>query len=142
MKIGDIMSERVVCISQMEPVSAAARLMTRCNLGSLPVCDDAGRLRGIVTDRDIVTRCVAADMDAGDTKVREVMSRGIQSCAKDDDVQQAASVMAEQQIRRLPVLEDGKLVGMLSLSDLARRSRLSMEAAEALGKISSNVRHG
>jgi len=142
MKIGEIMSDRVISISQMEPVSAAARLMARFNLGALPVCDSTGRLRGILTDRDIVTRCVAADMDAAETKVRELMSRGISSCEREDDVKTAAERMASQQVRRLPVLEDGRLVGMLSLSDLARERRLSMEAAEALGQISSNICRG
>lgn len=140
MKIGDIMSEHVVSIDQMEPVSAAARLMAQYNLGALPVCDGTGRLRGIVTDRDIVTRCVAAESDATDLRVREIMTRGIRSCKRDDEAHEAAELMAEQQVRRLPVVEDGRPVGMLSLADLARRGRLSLEAAAALGSISSNVK--
>lgn len=140
MKIGDIMTDKVVSISQMEPVAAAARLMKRHNLGALPVCDDSGRLRGMVTDRDIVTRCVAADMDAADTRVREVMSRGICSCGSGEEVEEAIRLMGAEQVRRLPVLEEGKLVGMLSLCDLARSSQCRMEAAAALTDISANIR--
>lgn len=140
MKICDIMTDKVVSISQMEPVTAAARLMKRHNLGALPVCDDDGRLRGMVTDRDIVTRCVAADMDAADTKVREVMSRGICTCGAQEDVQAAVITMSTEQVRRLPVLDEGRLVGMVALCDLARSQDCSMEAASALTDISANIR--
>lgn len=139
MKIGEIMTDKVVSISQMEPVSAAARLMKRHNLGALPVCDDGGRLRGMITDRDIVTRCVAADLDAADTQVREIMSRGICTCGCGEDVQAAVIAMRTEQVRRLPVLEEGRLVGMLSLGDLARSQSCHMEAAEALTEISANI---
>lgn len=140
MKAEQIMSRSVVSVTPMEAVSAAARLMQRHNLGVLPVCDDSGRLRGILTDRDIVTRCVAADMDAAETPVREIMSRGVECCRADDELASAVSVMAARQLRRLPVLRDGKPVGMLSLGDLARQERCRMECAEALGRISDNVR--
>ncbi len=138
MKIREIMTERLVTVSQLEPVSAAARLMKRHNLGALPVCDDGGRLRGILTDRDIVTRCVAADMDPADTKIREIMSRGLTTCGADEEVDDVLHAMGASQVRRMPITQDGKVVGMVSLSDLARSS-FSMEAAEALGEISTNV---
>ncbi len=142
MKAGELMSRSLVSIGPMEPVAAAARLMQRYDLGSLPVCDNAGRLRGMLTDRDIVTRCVAADMRAEDTPVREVMSRGVAACAVDDEVSSAASVMAARQLRRLPVLREGKPVGMLSLGDIARQERCRMECAETLGNIAANVHRG
>lgn len=140
MKVGDVMTEAVISIEQHEPVAAAARLMKRHNLGALPVCDEGGRLTGIVTDRDIVTRCVAAALYAPDAQVREIMSRGICTCGRGDDVDRAAKAMARQQVRRLPVTEDGRVVGMVSLGDLARRDGFAMEAAEALGDISANIR--
>lgn len=139
MKIRDIMTDNVITVSQLEPVSAAARLMKRHNLGALPVCDDEGRLRGMITDRDIVTRCIAADMEPDDTKLREIMSRGITACRTDDDADSAARIMGAGQVRRLPVVEDGRVVGMVSLCDLARTPRCSMEASEALCEISANV---
>ena len=142
MKVCDIMTSRVISVSQKEPITAAARLMKRHNLGALPVCDDEGRLRGMVTDRDIVTRCVAADMDPADTMLREIMSRGIRTCSSQDDVNTAAQTMSKEQVRRLPVTDEGRLVGIVSLADMARREAFSMEAAEALGDISTNIRRG
>ena len=142
MKVSDIMSGHVISVGQKEPVTVAARLMKRHNLGALPVCDDRGNLRGLVTDRDIVTRCVAMDLDPADTMLREIMSRGVMTCRPGDDADRAAASMGREQIRRLPVTEDGKLVGMVSLADMARREMLVMEAAAALGDISANIRRG
>ena len=140
MKVAEIMSRNVVSVNYKEPVTAAARLMKRHNLGALPVCDDEGRLRGLVTDRDIVTRCVAMDYDPTDTMLREIMTRGILTCGPEDTAESTAARMGREQIRRLPVTQDGKLVGMVSLGDLARRERLAMEAASALTDISANIR--
>ena len=142
MKVADIMSGRVVTVNQADPITTAARLMKRHNLGALPVCDDTGRLRGLVTDRDIVTRCVAMDYDPADTALREIMTRGVLTCKSTDDVEKAAASMSREQIRRIPVTEDGKPVGMISLADMARREFYCMEAAAALGSICSNVRRG
>ena len=139
MQVRDIMTDRVVSVSQQEPVAAAARLMKRHNLGALPVCDDEGRLRGVITDRDIVTRCVAADLEPGDTRIREIMSRGITTCRADEDVNDVLHAMGAEQVRRLPVTQGGKVVGMVSLADMARSAAFHMEAAEALGEISANI---
>ncbi len=142
MKVSDIMSGHVISVGQKEPVTVAARLMKRHNLGALPVCDERGNLRGLVTDRDIVTRCIAMDLDPTDTMLREIMTRGILTCRPGDDADRAAAAMGREQIRRLPVTEEGKLVGMVSLADVARREKLAMEAAAALGDISANIRRG
>lgn len=140
MKVCDIMSEKVISIDQNEPVSAAAKLLKRCNIGALPVCDGDHRLRGIVTDRDIVLRCVAADADPKEIKVGEIMSRGIVTASPFDEVSQAAKIMSTDQVRRLPVLDGGRLVGMVTLCDMARDCNCDMEAGEALTEISSNFR--
>ena len=140
MKISEIMSGRVVSIEQSEYVSAAARVLKRCNIGALPVCDDKGRLRGMITDRDIVTRCVAAELDPEETRVSDIMSRGILTASPEDEVNQAAKRMSADQVRRLPVLEEGKLIGMVTLCDMARSRGCGMEASETLAEISSNFR--
>ena len=77
MKICDVMSDNVVSIKLGEPVAAAAKLLKRCNIGALPVCDESGKLKGMLTDRDIVIRCVALDSDPTKVKVEEIMSRGV-----------------------------------------------------------------
>lgn len=140
MKVCDLMSDQVVSISQDEPVSAAARLLRQTNLGALPVCDSRKRLRGIVTDRDIVTRCVAAGADPARQSVSEIMSRGVVTTGPFEEVSHAAQVMRGDQVRRLPVLSEGRLVGVLSLCDLARSAACDMEAASALSDISANFR--
>jgi len=140
MKVCDIMSDKVVSIEQNEPVSAAAKLLKRCNIGALPVCDGNRRLRGMLTDRDIVLRCVAQDADPRETPVSEIMSRGIQTIGPLEDTAKAAELMSGDQVRRLPVIDGGRLVGMVTLCDLARDANCDMEAAEALTDISSSFR--
>lgn len=97
------------------------------------------RLRGMVTDRDIVLRCVAAEEDPAQTLVRDIMTRGCTAVSPRDDCREATRLMSVQQVRRLPVVEDGRLVGIVSLADLARSQRFDMEAAQALGEISENI---
>ncbi len=140
MKICDIMTDNVVSIDQSEPVIAAAKLLKKCNIGAVPVCDGSGKLRGMLTDRDIVLRCVALDSDPNSVKVGEIMSRGIITAGPFEEVEQAVRLMSEDQVRRIPVVDSGKLVGMVSLCDMARNCNCDMEAAEALAEISSNLK--
>ena len=140
MQVSEMMNANVVSITPDENATLAARLLNRHNIGSLPVCSLDGRLRGIVTDRDIVLRCVAAESDPNTTKVRDIMSRSVVSVAPEDDVHEAARIMAQEQVRRLPVMQDGRVIGMLSLGDMAKRREFDMEAGKALSDISSNVK--
>lgn len=139
MQVRQLMSPTVVTITPEESAALAARLLTRHNLGSLPVCTYEGELVGIVTDRDIVTRCIAADQDPHRVSVRDIMTRELTVVAPGEDAKQAAKRMAKAQIRRLPVVEEGKVRGMVSLGDLALAHRCEMEAAAALSEISENV---
>lgn len=140
MNVCDIMTDRTVSVGEDEPVSTAAKLLKRYNIGALPVHDDKGRLRGILTDRDIVLRCVAAEDDAATVKVREIMSRSLVTVSPFDEVGLAASRMAECQVRRIPVEENGRLVGVIALCDLSRRDEFSTEAAETLTEITTQFR--
>lgn len=140
MKVKDVMSRRMICISPDESASVAARLLSRHNIGALLVCSKEGRLRGLLTDRDIVLRCVAAEEDPKATKVSEIMTRRIISVDCEESLQTAAGLMAREQIRRLPVEENGKVVGMVSLGDFAKLPDFTTEAAEALCEISNNTR--
>ena len=139
MKLRDIMSKQVVRIHPDESVAVAARTLTHYNIGILPVCGNDGRVCGLVTDRDIVTRCLAAGRTPADTTVREVMTSKIIAARPDMDASIAASLMGAKQIRRLPVMENGRLCGMVSLGDLAGREESSMDAGDALTEISSNL---
>jgi CBS domain-containing protein len=140
MLVSELMTDSVISIAPDEPASLAARLLYRHNIGAIPVCTEDGRLRGIVTDRDIVLRCVAAENDPETTPVREIMSRSLVTVSPTDDVREAARQMAEAQVRRLPVVESGKLIGMLALGDMAKTHSFDMEASKALSEISSNIR--
>lgn len=139
MKIREIMSESVVRINPEESVAVAARTLTRYNIGVLPVCGGDGRICGMVTDRDLVTRCIAAGRLPASTPVRDVMTTNVISARPDMDTGAAAHLMGRQQIRRLPVVENGKLCGMISLGDLANREESVYDATDALADISSNV---
>ncbi len=140
MQVKDLMTGSVVSVSPESTAEFAARMMARHNIGALPVCDSAGRLRGMVTDRDIVTRCIAAEADPTETAVREIMTRTVVTASPEDDLRRAALLMSGERVRRLPVVRQGILVGMLSLGDLATSDRTQMEAGRALSEISSNLR--
>ena len=132
MQVRDLMNPSVVSITPSESASLAARLLSRHNVGSLPVCGEDGGLRGIVTDRDIILRCVAAEEDPLKTQVK---TRNCAVVSPDDDAREATRLMAAKQVRRLPVLEGGKVVGMVSLGDLAQCRQFDMEASTENHKI-------
>lgn len=138
MKVSDIMSGRVVTICQDEPVIAAARLLKRMNLGALPVTDRAGRLRGMLTDRDIVLRCVASGADAHEVRVGDIMTRGVVTAGPDTEVGEAARSMGGGQVRRLPSSITAASSACSPSPTMARSC--DMEAAAALAEISTNIR--
>lgn len=139
MKLRQVMSQPVIRISPTESVAVAARTLNRYNIGALPVCGSDGRLCGLVTDRDLVTRCLAAGRSPSATPVADVMTTRVVAARPDMDATLAASLMGREQIRRLPVLEGGKLCGMVSLGDLAKAEETSVDAADALTEISDSI---
>lgn len=139
MKVQDIMTRHVECVTPETSLRAAAQKMKELDVGPLPVCDN-DRIAGVVTDRDIAIRGVAAGLDPETTTVREVMSSGAACCFEDDDIEEAEAIMQEKQIRRLMVLNrDNRLVGILSLGDLAVRTHGNSHTAETLEEISKPV---
>ena len=139
MKLQDIMTNSVVKIHPDTTVDVAARTLAHHNIGALPVCAEDGRLCGLVTDRDLVTRCVASGRSPEKTKVREVMTANLVCGEPGMDVGTAAHLMGRKQVRRLPVTENGRLCGMVSLGDIACREETGYDAADALSDISSNL---
>jgi CBS domain-containing protein len=119
MQIKEIMTKNPEVIRPDAPLQVAAEKMKSLNVGSLPVCDGE-RLLGMITDRDITVRATARGGDSSNTAVRDVMTPDVAYCYEDDDVAQAALVMEDKQIRRLPILSrDKRLVGIVALGDLA-----------------------
>lgn len=117
---GQIMHSGVQCIPASETLDRAARLMRELDVGALPIIDDSGRLTGIVTDRDIVVDCLAAGADPAQVTAGQ-LAKGRPVCADvEADVQEVLDTMERHRIRRLPVLEGRRLVGMISEADIAR----------------------
>ena len=139
MKLREVMSNPVIRIHPDETVAVAARTLTHYNIGILPVCGGDGRICGLVTDRDLVTRCMAAGRSAANTPIRDVMTSKIISARPDMDTAVAAGLMGREQIRRLPVVENGRLCGMVSLGDLAVKEESNLDAGDALTGISSTL---
>ena len=134
MKISECMSREVRLADPQMSLREAAQLMADCGCGVLPVGEN-DRLVGMLTDRDIVIRGIAKGLE-GESKVREVMSREVRWCFEDDDLEEAFSTMADEQIRRMPVLNrEKRLVGIISLGDLAK-SHENRTAGAALSDIS------
>ena len=135
MKIREVMSNPVIRISPEENLSVASRTLQHYNIGALPVCGRDGRLCGMITDRDIVTRCLAAGKAPEQTLVRDVMTQSVSVVRPET----AAALMSSKQIRRLPVMENGKLCGFVSLGDLALREDSSRKAGDTLAAISAHL---
>ncbi|HMJ90752.1 MAG TPA: CBS domain-containing protein [Candidatus Acidoferrum sp.] len=122
MKVYDILTPDAEVIHPDACLCEAAQKMERRDIGMLPVCDGE-RLIGALTDRDIVVRAVGKGYDPVHTHVKDVMTSRIRYCFENDDVERAAQIMEDHQIRRLPVINSAKrLVGMISLGDLAMRT--------------------
>ncbi|WP_138207798.1 CBS domain-containing protein [Haloimpatiens lingqiaonensis] len=135
MKVRDIMTREVATVNYEDTVERVAQLMQNHNVGSIPVCKGENVI-GIVTDRDIALRAVAKGQNVMRQNVREIMSSNPVTISADSDVHEAARIMSERQIRRLPVVDGENLVGMLSIGDLAIEPKLSDNAGEALSNIS------
>ncbi|MCY6369550.1 CBS domain-containing protein [Clostridium ganghwense] len=135
MKIKDIMTKTVASINPDDSVERAAQLMKEYDIGSVPVCNGE-EVIGILTDRDVTLRSAAEGHNVNTEKVRSVMSSNPVLGTPDMDIHDAARIMSERQIRRLPIVENNKLVGVVSLGDLAVEPHLSNEAEGALTDIS------
>ena len=140
MNVQDCMNPTVISVEPEESVAVAARLMARHNVGALPVRARDGSLCGIVTDRDVVLRCVALERSPEETSVARVMTGRVASVPPTASLSQAAALLSREQVRRLPVVEGRRIVGMVSLGDLSQRAETAQEAAEALSEITANVK--
>jgi CBS domain-containing protein len=125
-------------MAPQDTLAQAAKLMDELNVGVVPVCE-GDRLVGMVTDRDIVVRGIARDVDPRSCKLADVMSGHVRTARQDDDVDEVLSEMANAQIRRMPVVDaQDKLVGILSIGDIAAKSPEDEgDVAMSLGDISS-----
>lgn len=134
MKVRDVMSNSVECCSNQDSLQSIANKMESLNVGAIPVVEN-GQVVGMITDRDLAIRGLG---QSGNQSASQVMSNNIVTIDADASLQEASSLMAQHQIRRLPVIENGNLIGMLSLGDLAVQEQSDESAGEALSQISQN----
>ena len=145
MKVREIMSLDVNYCMPNETVADAAKKMNEFHIGSIPVCDESKSIVGIITDRDITLRCVATGKDANITPTSEIMTTNVGCCKSDADLQVATKLMSDYQVRRIPVLEKNKLVGILTLGDIAKSRNVSAkevaDTVENICKSESNAKN-
>ncbi|HUV84186.1 MAG TPA: CBS domain-containing protein [Methanosarcinales archaeon] len=139
LKIKEIMTTDVRSISANDSISEAANIMKQLDVGAVPVTNN-NLLVGIITDRDLILRAVAEGKNP-DERVSTVMTKDITTVTPDMDVHEVADLMASKQIRRVPIVENGRLVGIVSIGDMAVEEIFENEAGEALHTISMGVRH-
>ena len=120
MKVKECMCNKVFSCTPSTTVYDAAKLMQQNHVGCIPVCDSQKCMVGIITDRDLVLRGIANNKDAKQTPVREIMTTNVCTTQPNVDMQQAQNKMGQEQIRRLPVIENGQVVGMLTMGNLAQ----------------------
>ena len=139
--VRDTMTEDPRSIGPSTSVVEAARLMRDEHIGSLPITD-GDTLVGMITDRDITTRVVAEAADLGTTSVGDVQSQDLVSVEPDKDLEEALRLMARHQIRRLPVVEDGRLVGIVAQADIALKEneKKTGQLVEAISEPSQGER--
>jgi CBS domain-containing protein len=130
--VRDVMTRNAVTVESGDTITAAARTMRDANIGDVVVVE-RGHVCGILTDRDIVVRSVADGRDPGATRVGEICSRDLTTLSPDHAIEDAVAVMRQKAIRRLPIVEEGRPVGVVSLGDLA----LERDPESALGRISA-----
>ena len=139
MKIKEVMTSGVECVRPETTLQEAASRMKSLNVGPLPVCE-ADRPVGIVTDRDIVVRAIAEGRDPRTTRVQDVMTKDVATVKETDDVKEAARLMKERQIRRIVVVGgDQKVVGIVSLGDIAVDTRDDKMSGDVLEKVSTDT---
>ncbi len=139
MKCSEIMTKDPVCCMPTDTVNKAAQLMKDEDVGPIPVVADqqTKKLIGIITDRDLALKVVAEALDAKSTTVEEVMTTGVTACHADDDLRKALAAMQDQQVRRIPIVDDdNRIIGIIAQADVATRLNQPEKTAEVVGDIS------
>lgn len=134
MRVKELMTTSVTCVRPETSIYQVAKQMKQENIGSVPVCNDKGEALGIITDRDIVIRSVSSNNT--EQTARDIMTKNLVLADPNMDTHEAALLFARYQVRRLPVVENNKIIGMLAMADIARKPIYVDEAGDALCAIS------
>ncbi len=125
MKVKDCMCNQVCYVTPASTIKDCAKLMCDNHIGCIPVCNENNNIVGLVTDRDVILRSIACDKDAKTTPVSDIMTCKVCCCTPETDIEQAEKLMSQNQIRRLPVIENNKIVGIITLGDLAANNNVN-----------------
>ena len=117
----DVMTDGAQCVKEDQTLAEAARMMRDLDVGSLPICGNDEKLHGMLTDRDIVVRCIAEGGDCTQARAGEFAQGAIHWVSADTDIDDALAIMSEHQVKRLPVLDNHRLIGMISETDLTKK---------------------
>lgn len=139
MKVKDLMSTNITCVKEDTLIKNVAVHMRKNNIGCIPVCDDAGHVKGIVTDRDLVLRVMTGKCNAVPVTASDIMTKNPVTASPEQNIHDAALLFSAYKIRRLPVTEASRLVGILSLGDIAAKPVYIDEAGDALSAISTDT---
>lgn len=138
--VSDIMSRNIKVCAPHDSVTEAAKIMRDIECGSVPVCEGK-KIVGIITDRDIVLNIVAEGKDSNQVHCHDCMTTDVITCSSDTDIHECARLMSQHQIRRIPVVENGEIVGICAMADLARENIYVNEAGDALSQISEHSQY-
>ena len=127
MKVKDCMCKEVVFVKPDCDTEECAKLMCQNHIGCIPVCDDSKKVVGLVTDRDILLRTIGCGKEIKNTPVSDIMTCNVTCCTPDEEIREAEKMMRTNQVRRIPVMENNKIVGMLTLGDLAKNKEVNPE---------------
>lgn len=125
MKVKDCMCNEVLCATPTSTVQDCATMMSNKHVGCIPICDNTQNVVGLVTDRDIVLRCVACNKDPKNTPVTDIMTCNPCCCTPDTDITEVENLMSQNQVKRIPVVENNRIVGILTLGDLASNEQVN-----------------
>ena len=128
MKVKDCMCQDVCSCTPETTIENCAKLMSEKHVGCVPVCNTNQEIVGLVTDRDLILRCIACDKDAKQTPVSDVMTTNICSCTPNDEIEDAENKMAKLQIRRIPVIDNKKVIGIITVGDLTKNNKVSNQS--------------
>ena len=129
MKVKECMCNNVKFVDQNATIWDLAKMMNDNHIGCIPVCNNEKNVVGIVTDRDIIMRGIACDKNYKDTKVTDIMTCNVCCCDVNFEVEDAQKLMSQNAVRRLPITENNKLVGILSIGDLAQNDNIKSKNA-------------
>ena len=128
MKVKDCMCHEVAYLTPESTVKDCAKLMCNKHVGCIPVCDESKKIVGLVTDRDVILRSIACDKYVKNTPISDIMTCKVCCCYQDEEIEQVEKIMSDEQIRRLPVVdENNKIIGIITLGDLSANQNINTE---------------